>query len=317
VKRRALLAAPTLLPGLAAAQAAWPDRPIRVIVAFPAGSVTDTLMRHLAEPLGRELGQPVIIENRTGGNGVVGTDVAARAPPDGLTWCVLSLTNAALAPYLVKRLPYDPLRDFTPIGFLAETTYLLVVAADHPARDLRGLIALAREKPGALTYSHGNASAQIASATLARMAGIEMTAVPYRGGPEALTDVLAGRIDCTFTDIPAGMPQIRDGKLRALGITKPEPFALAPDIPPVGTVLPGFSFRFWFGMAAPAATPPPIIARANAALNGVLVAPEVTERLGKLGYVPRATTPEFFRDFLRQQTEELTQRAREAGLEPG
>jgi tripartite-type tricarboxylate transporter receptor subunit TctC len=317
MKRRTVLAAPALLPALARAQTPWPDRPVRIIVAFPAGSVTDTLVRNLVEPLTRELGQPVIVENRVGGNGVVGTEVASRAAPDGLTWCVLSLTNAALAPYLVRRLPYDPQRDFAPIGFLAETAYILVVPADHPARDLRGLIALAREKPGALTYSHGNASAQIASATLARMAGVEMTGIPYRGGPEALTDVLAGRIDSSFTDIAAGLPQVRDGKLRALGITQPEPFSLAPDIPPVATVLPGFGFRFWFGMAVPAATPAPIIARANGALNAVLGSADFAQRVAKIGFVPRPSTPEFFRDFLRDQTAELTQRAKEAGLEPG
>ena len=131
----------------AQAQPAWPDRPIRIVVAFPAGSVTDTLMRHLSEPLARELGQPVIIENRPGGNGVVGTESAARAGTDGHTWCVLSVTNGALAPYVVRKLPYDPLSDFAPIGFLAETAYILVVRADHPARDLAGLSPWRRRSP--------------------------------------------------------------------------------------------------------------------------------------------------------------------------
>ncbi|MDI3307149.1 MAG: tripartite tricarboxylate transporter substrate-binding protein [Acetobacteraceae bacterium] len=318
ITRRAALAAPLLLPALhARAQGNWPDRPIRLVVAFPAGSVTDTLMRHLAEPLGRELGQPVIVDNRPGGNGVVGTDSAAHAAPDGYTWCVLSVTNGALNTYLVPKLSYDPLRDFTPIGFVSETAYILVVPANHPARDLRGLIELARQKPGQLTYSHGNSSALIASATLARMAGVEMTAVPYRGGPEALTDVIAGRIDSTFTDFAAGMPQIREGKVRALGVTLAKPFALAPEIPPVAAVLPGYEFIFWFGMAAPAGTPAPVIARANAALNKVLQLPELGERLARLGYAPRGSEPEYFRTFLAEQIRTLTTRAKEAGLEPG
>lgn len=317
VPRRALLAAPALLALPARAQGNWPDRPVRIVVAFPAGSVTDTLLRHLAEPLGRELGQAVIIDNRPGGNGVVGTDSAARAGTDGLTWCVLSVTNGALAPYVVPKLPYDPVKDFAPIGYMAETAYILVVPADHPARDLKGLLALAKQKPGALTFSYGNQSAHIATATMARMAGVEMTGIPYRGGPEALTDVVAGRIDCTFTDIPAGVPQMKEGKVRAIGITQPETFALLPDIPPVGSVLPGYGFRFWFGMAVPTGTPPAIIARGNAAMNAVLRQPEFTERVARLGYVPRPTEPEWFRDFLRKQIQELGARAREAGIEPG
>ena len=149
--RRLALAAPLLLPAAAVraqgnAQGNWPDRPIRLVVAFPAGSVTDTLMRHLSEPLGRELGQPVIIDNRPGGSGVVGTDSAARSAPDGHTWCVLSVTNGALNTYLVPKLPYDPLKDFAPIGYIAETAYILVVPADSPAKDLRGLIDLAKRR---------------------------------------------------------------------------------------------------------------------------------------------------------------------------
>jgi tripartite-type tricarboxylate transporter receptor subunit TctC len=228
---------------------------------------------------------------------------------------VLSTTNGALNTYTIRRLPYDPLKDFAPIGFVADTAYILVVHAAHPARDLRGLLDLARQRPGQLTYSHGNSSAHIASATMARMAGVRWTAVPYRGGPEALTDVIAGRIDSTFTDYPAGMPQIREGKLRALAVTTAQGFPLTPDVPPVAAVLPGFDQSAWFGMAVPAATPAPVIARANAAMNKVLASPELAERVGRLGYTPRPTEPEWFREYLRGQIETLGRQAREAGLE--
>ncbi|WP_149536877.1 Bug family tripartite tricarboxylate transporter substrate binding protein [Siccirubricoccus phaeus] len=314
--RRVALATPLFLPALARAQN-WPDRPIRLVVAFPAGSVTDTLMRHLSEPLTRELGQPVIIDNRPGGNGVVGTESAARSPADGHTWCVLSVTNGALNTYTVPRLSYDPVKDFTPIGYVAETAYILVVPANSPAQDLAGLIALAKQRPGQLTFSHGNSSALIASATLARMGGVEMTAVPYRGGPEALTDVIAGRIDSTWTDIPAGAPQIREGKVRALAVTSPQRFALLPDVPAAAETLPGYGFTFWFGMSAPAGTPAPVVAKANAALNKVLRQGEFAEKVARLGYVPRAEEPEWFRTFLQAQIGELTSRAKEAGIEPG
>ena len=152
---------------------------------------------------------------------------------------------------------------------------------------------------------------------MARMAGVEMAGIPYRGGPEALTDVIAGRIDCTFTDIPAGVPQMKDGRVRALGITQPEPFALLPEIPPVGSVLPGYGFRFWFGMGVPTGTPAPVIARANAAMNAVLRSAEFADRVAKLGYVPKPTEPEWFRTFLAGQIRELGDRAREVGIEPG
>jgi tripartite-type tricarboxylate transporter receptor subunit TctC len=312
--RRAAMAAPLLLPSLARAQA-WPDRAIRIIIAFPAGSVTDTLHRNLAEPLGRELGVPVIIENRPGGNGVVGTEAGARAAPDGLTWTVLSVTNGALNTYTVRRLPYDPLKDFASIGYVADNPYVLAVKADHPARDLRGLIELAKQNPGKLTYSTGNSSSHIASATLASMAGVEMTNIPYRGGPEALTDVIAGRIDSTFTDIPAGLAQQREGRVRLLASTYPTAFRLLPGVPPVASVLPGYGFVFWFGISVPAATPQPIIARANAALNKVLADPAVIAKLEGLGYVAGPGEPDKFTNVLRQQIEELAMRARAAGIE--
>lgn len=314
-RRAALVAAASLPAAPALAQGTWPDRPIRLVVAFPAGSVTDTLMRHLAEPLTREIGQTVIVDNRPGGNGVVGTDSVARAAADGNTWVVLSVTNGALVSYLLRRPPYDPIRDFTPIGLLAETAYILVVPPASPARDLRGFIEHARSARSPLTFSHGNSSAHMASATMARMAGIEMTAVPYRGGPEALTDVIAGRIDSTFTDYAAGMPQIRDGKVRALGVTLGRPFALAPEIPAVASVLPGYEFKFWFGLSAPAGTPAPIVTRVNEAVRRVMALPEIAERLARLGFTPLTSTPEEYRAFQLQQQRDMIQRAREVGIE--
>jgi len=311
--RRSALILPLLLarPALAA----WPERPLRLIVPFPPGSGTDVLARLLVEPLGRQLGQPLVIDNRPGGNGVVGTDSVARSAPDGNTWVVLSVTNGALVSYLLRRPPYDPIRDFAPISLIAETAYILVVPPSSLAQDLRGFIAQARAARTPMTFSHGNSSAHMASATLARMAGIEMTAVPYRGGPEALTDVIAGRIDSTFTDYAAGMPQIRDGKVRALAVTLGRPFSLAPDIPAVASVLPGYEFKFWFGLSVPAGTPAPIIGRANAALRRVMALPEVAERLARLGFTPLVSTPEEYRAFQEQQQRDMIERAREVGIE--
>ena len=312
--RRAGLAS-TLLPLTAHAQT-WPERPVRIVVAFPAGSVTDSLMRNLVEPLSRELGQSVIIDNRPGGSGVVGTMAVRGTPPDGYSMVVLSVTNGALNTYLVRNLAYDPMRDFTQLGFLAEAPYLLVVPNSSPARDMAEFVALAKRRPGELTFSHGNASALIGSELLNRMAGLRMLAIPSRGGPEALTEVLAGRIDSTLTDFAAGLAQVREGRVRALGVTTAGSFPLAPDIPPISATVPGYELTVWFGLASPAGTPAPVAARFNEALGRVLALPDVRERLGRLGYAPRAMTPGQWRDYLQAQITTWTRLAREVGLEP-
>ncbi len=318
IARRALLAsaalaAPASAPALGQS---WPDRPLRLIVAFPAGSVTDSLARNVAEPLGRELGQPVIVDNRPGGNGVVGTMALKGAAPDGLTMGILSVTNGALNTYLVRNLGYDPLRDFAHLAFLAQAPYLLVVPPNSPARTTAELLELARRRPGELTFSHGNASSLIGSQQMNAMAGVRMLPVPSRGGPEALTEVMAGRIDSTLTDLVAGLAQAREGRVRALGVTTREPFPLAPEIPPVARDVPGYELIVWFGLAAPAGTPAPIVARINAAVAKVLAEEATRERLGRLGYAPRAMQPEEWRDFLQAQITGLTRLAREVGLEP-
>ncbi|MDB5379880.1 MAG: transporter substrate-binding protein, partial [Rubritepida sp.] len=184
------LAAPFLLPGVA--RAAWPDRPIRLVVPFPPGSATDTLSRPFAEALSRELEQPVVIDNRAGGNGVVGTENAARSPADGNTLLIYSTSGASVNPHTLRRIPYDPIRDFAPIGFIAEMPYILVVAADHPARDMAGLVDYLRRRNGEATFSYGNSASLIAVSLLGQATGTRVQPIPYRGGPEALTDVMAG-----------------------------------------------------------------------------------------------------------------------------
>ena len=305
-----------VMPWLAAPAFAqsWPDRPIRIIIAFPAGSVTDTLFRNLTEPLGRELGQTVLIENRPGGNGVVGTMAARGAGADGHTWLVLSVTNGALNSYTVRNLPYDPIGDFELIGLVAEAPYMLVAPAAGAA-DTAQLIARARERPDALTFSHGNSSARIASEMLNRMAGVRMTAVPYRGGPEALTDVLAGRIDSTFTDLANGLAQLREGRVRALGVSTAQRFPLAPDIPSVAEAVPGFALTVWFGLAVATGTPAAVVARANAALNAVLGQAETRERLGRVGFTPTPGTPVRARDFIGSEIRRYAVLAGQVGLE--
>lgn len=308
------LAAPFLLPGMA--RAAWPDRPIRLVVPFPPGSATDTLARPFAETLSRELEQPVIIDNRAGGNGVVGTENGARSAPDGYTLLIYSTSGASVNPHTLKRIPYDPIRDFAPIGFIAEMPYILVVGADHPARDLPGFIEYLRRRNGEATFSYGNSASLIAVSLLGQATGTRVQPIPYRGGPEALTDVMAGRIDGTFTDLGPGLAQVRGGRVRALGVTTLNPFPLVPQVPPISTAVPGYDLTVWYGLAAPAGTPHPIIERAAVALNKAIDDEALKERFARQGYVPRHMTAEEFASFLQAQLGLWGERVRLAGIQP-
>jgi len=316
LSRRAAWALPALLALPRRARAAWPDRPVRLVAPFPAGSGTDLLARMLAEPLSERFGQPVVVENRPGGNGVVGSAAVANAAADGYTLLMLGTSAAAINPHLLRRLPYDPIRDFAPVGGIAEQPYLLVVSPKAPGGDLKSWLAAMRARPQEVTLAYGNAGSQIMAAMLARDAGLRLTAVPYRGTPEAITDVLGGRIDCTFTDFGIGMAQHRDGRLRGLAQTSATPFPLAPEVPPMASEVPGFDATVWFSMVAPAATPPEIVARASAALEQALASAPFQEKLAHHGLAPLHLGPEALRAHLQRQLAVWGERVRLAGIEP-
>jgi tripartite-type tricarboxylate transporter receptor subunit TctC len=290
------------------------DRPVRIIVPFPAGSVTDTLFRNLVDPLSNVLGQSVVLDNKGGGFGVVGMQ-AAQTATDNHTFVVSTVTTTSVNPVTVKSLPYDPMRDFTHIAFVAETPYILVVHPDSPAKDLPGFIELMKSRKGDLTYSYGNASAQIASSALARAAGGSMTGIPYRGGAEAMTDVLAGRVDSTFTDMTNGLEHARAGRLRALGVSSGEPSRLAPEIPPVGFAVPGYALTVWFGVSAPKNLPASLAELAGKAFNEVLSQPKVMSVLMRQGYTTRLMSPAEYTAFVRDEMTRWGDRARAAGLQ--
>ena len=314
LSRRAILALPAIaLPHLA--RAAWPDRPIRLVAPFPPGSGTDLLARLLAEPLSERLGQAVVVENRPGGNGVVGSAAVAGAAADGNTLLMLGTSAAAINPHILRRLPYDPLRDFAPIGSIAEQPYILVVPPDA-APELRSWLAAARAQPREVTLAYGNAGSQIMAAMLAHAAGLRLTAVPYRGSAEAITDVSVGRVDCTFADFGIGMAQQRAGRVRALAETSAARFPLAPQIPPLATELPGFDANVWFSLVAPAATPRDIVERLAAVLDQVLGTDAFGDRLASMGLAPLRMGPAALSAHLRDQLAAWGERVRLAGIEP-
>ena len=314
LSRRLVLASPAvLLPGAALAQ--WPDRPLRLVAPFPPGSGTDLLARILSEPLSHLLGQPVVVENRAGGNGVVGAQAVALAPADGTTLLMLGVSVAAISPHTVPRLPYNTLRDFVPIGMIAEQPYILVVPPGAPGGDLAGWLEAAKGRD--LTYAYGNAGSQIMGAMLAKMAGLNLTGVPYRGGAEALTDVSAGRVDCNFADFGAGIAQHRGGRVRALAESMAKPFPLSPELPPLATRVPGFDADVWLAMAAPAATPAPVVAKLSATLAKLVREPGFGERLASLGLAPLGMGASEFGGFLEKQVALWGERVRMAGMQAG
>lgn len=313
ISRRLALALPAILPA-GRALAAWPERPVRLIAPFPPGSGTDILARVVAEPLSRVIGQPVVVENRAGGNGVVGATAAANAPADGTTLLMMGTSVAAINPHTVRRLSYDPVRDFTPIGAIAEQPYILVTPTNAPGTNLASWLAAVRGRD--LTYGYGNAGGLIMGAMLSRMSGLKLTGVPYRGSTDALTDVSVGRIDLSFADFGQGLEQGHSGRVRLLAQTLGHPFPLAPEMPLLGSAVPGFDAGVWFSVATPAATSPEVTRQMETALGTVVNDPAFAQRLVALGLAPlRMGSAEFGR-FLAEQISAWGERVKMAGIEP-
>ncbi len=294
----------------------WPTRPLRIIVPFGAGSGNDIVARLVGDHLSRALGQPVVVDNRAGGNGTIGADAAARSAPDGYTLFVTTNTTQAAAPSLMKKINYDPIKDFAPIGRIANTPALLLVHPSLPVKTLADLIALAKARPGKLTYASGSAGTLVPGAMLTSMAGIDMLHVPYKSIPLGLNDVVAGQVDMMFTDMATGTPQVKGGKLRALGVSSAAPVPTLPDVPPIAQTLKGFELLAWYAMYAPAGTPAPVIDRLNRELRAFVGNPATQERLAALGLQPMASTPAELADFGRGELARWARLIQQAGIQP-
>ncbi|WP_270933126.1 tripartite tricarboxylate transporter substrate binding protein [Falsiroseomonas oryzae] len=307
MRRRLLLQAAALLPlQPAVAQPAWtPARPLRIIVPLAPGGTADTIARLIADPLGGLLGQPVIVENRPGGTNTVAAVAVARAPADGLTLLYAPPPVQILNPLMMRSLPYDAQADFAPVIALMRAPKLLVVRPDFPANSVAELIAVARARPGGLTYASSGigSSAHLAGALLAQMAGIEMLHVPYRGTAPGVQDVMAGRVDMTLDTAAALLPLVRDAKLKALAVSTRDPAAAVPELPPIARTLPGYHDASFNYLLAPARTPPEAIATLNAALNRVLEDPAIRARFLALGAEPVGGTPEALAEMVQEEIE--------------
>ncbi len=287
-------------PSDAGAQA-WPTKSVRMIVPFPAGGSADTLSRLLSQKLSERLNQPFVSDNRPGAGGNIGTDIAAKAPPDGYTF-LMGVSSIAIAPSLYAVLSWDPVKDFTPVVLVASTPNILVVHPSVPAKSVQELVALAKSKPGQLNYASGGngATNHLAGELFKRMTGTEIVHIPYRGNPLAVIDVLNGQVAMMFDFMITSLPHVREGKLRPLAVTGMKRAPQVPDLPTVAEAgVPGYEASTWFAVMAPTGTPAAIVAKLNAEINAVLQMPDVRERLATLGAEPMGGTSDAVAALLR------------------
>ena len=316
MKRILTMLAATLLAGGALAQSAWPGKPIRMVVPFTAGSVTDIVGRTIAESMSKSLGQPVIIENKPGAGGTIGAAQVAKSDPDGHTILVHS-SGHALNPALYPSLPYDTVKDLTGVTPLAAVPNVLVVSPSRGWKSVADVIAAAKAKPGQLNYaSAGTGSATHMNAEKFKLkAGIDAQHVPFKGTPEALTDVIGGRNDWFFAPMASALPLIKDGRLQALAVSSAQRSPALPDVPTtVEAGVPGSDYTLWVGMIVPAATPAPVVKRLHEEALKALNAPEVKARMASLGADVVTMEPAAFNAYIKAEMEAAAQIARTANL---
>ena len=293
----------------------WPSKPLRYIVPFPPGAFNDTLGRTISTELSKTLGQPMVVDNRPGGNSIIGTEAAAKSAPDGYT-----LFGAALPFSVIQSLyktPFDVIKDFAPITLAGISANLLVAHPSFPANSVKELIDYARRNPGRINYgSSGNGTSVHLSMELFKsMTKTYMLHIPYRGSAPVVTDLLAGQVDVMFDNVPNVIGHVRAGKMKALAVSTAQRSALAPDVPTVAEAgVPGYELAVWFGVLAPAGTPRDIIGRLNTEIVKVLNSPDIKDRFAKQGVEVRTSTPEQFSEFLKSEVARWAKVIKDAGI---
>lgn len=300
----------------AAEPAAYPNRPIRFIVPFGAGSATDVVARTVGQNLSEALGQAIVVDNRAGANGTIGAELAAKSPKDGYTILMSTNTPSAAAPSLMKKINYDPVKDFAPIARVGTIAFVLVTNPSLPVKNMPELIALAKKQPGKLTAGSGSAGSLVPIFMLQQMAGIELTHVPYKSIPPALTDVISGQINMVYADMVNGAPQVKSGKLRGLGVTSRKRDPLLPEVQAIAETVKDFELIAWFAMFAPAGTPQPIIDRLSAESAKILARKDVRERFAVLGIQVDPMKPAELGKFQKSELEKWARLAKAANIIP-
>lgn len=312
-------AVPAVLLALCAGAAAadFPEKPIRFVVPFAAGTATDQLARALGQAISQETKQPVIVDNRPGGNGFIGANEAARAAPDGYTVLISTNTTHAAAIHLYKSVPYDPVKSFTPITALGKGGQIMVVNANSPYTSVSDFIARAKKEPGKISFGSGSSSSRVAGELFQQLAGVQLLHVPYKSNTFAITDLLGGQIQMMITDSATGLPHIKSGKLRALGYSGAARSPLAPDVPTIAEAgVKGYEVGYWFAAYAPAKTPAPVVARLNELFSRAARSPAANSGFYAItGTTVFLTSPEDLLKFQQAESTKWGEIIRKAGIE--
>ena len=301
----AAAAAACLFNPLAQAQTTgYPGKPVRLVVPFPAGGATDLFARSLSQKLGERLGQSVVVDNKPGAGGTLGADLVAKAPADGYTLLLSTSSTHSIGPNLNPKIPYDAVRDFTPIGQVGSAPSIMLVPNSSPAKTVKEWIDLARSRPGQLNYASSGVGTivQLSAELFKAQANLFVVHIPYKGTALAIPDLVSGKVDVLFDSLPTGLPHVRDGRLRALGVTSARRTPLAPDLPAIAEVLPGYESTTWFGLFGPRNLPADVVQKVNTAANEVLRDPEVVDRLTRLGIEPTGGSPAQFGSMLASES---------------
>ena len=306
-----------LLPALAQAQA-WPAKPVKIITAFAAGSASDIIARLLAQELQGEYNQTFLVENKPGASGFIAAEFLTKSAPDGYTLMLTTNTVNSANPHLFKKLPYDPIKDFTPIARVANANFILAVAAENPARSVAELVANAKANPGKANFAYGNSTGQIAGAAFNNLAGLGATAVPYKSTPQALTGLIGGEVSFLFVDLASSQALLKAGRIRPLAVTTEARSALAPDVPPLAASanLAGFDLAAWVGIVGPAGMPADVTSKLSTSINRIVNRKEVTERLISLGTDVSPGTAAELQAYMGQQYIAWRDKIKAAGIQP-
>jgi tripartite-type tricarboxylate transporter receptor subunit TctC len=310
LKRRTVLAAAAAacalsLAPLAAHAQAFPTKPITIVVPFSAGGTTDILARVIGQFMSKDLGQPVIVDNRAGAGGNIGAQNVARAPADGYTLLMGTVGTHAINQSLYKKMGFDPIKDFAPLSRVALVPNLLVANPAQPFKNVKELIAYAKANPGKVTFasSGSGTSIHLSGEMFQQMAGVEMQHIPYKGSAPAMTDLLGGQTAVMFDNMPSAIGHVKAGKLRPLAVTTPKRSPALPDVPTIAEAgVPGYAATSWFGLLAPANTPAPVVAKLNASILKALADPDVKKKMAEQGAEPYGEKPEQFAEFIRSET---------------